>query len=314
MNATNALRCGGLLAIPMLRRAAFTAVLNLCLTGAVVAEPSRALTPIYTGLVYPEGPIFDGPTLLFTDMKLGAVLQYDGHAVSRVWSDPSCGPTALAPLHGSEWLIACHLTHELAFLDLHDLAAPKQLARTPFRRPNDMYAGAHGVYVSRSGEFAASAPITGEVWLVKAASDQQQVARRIHYANGVAVTRDGKFLLVDEHLEHRVWRYPINPDGTLGERTLAFDVESVIGDRASPLDGPDGIEPARDGSFYVAIYGRGMILHVAAGGTLIERFTANGYPKLTNMALTPDESGLYAVSSMADEQAGALFYVDLKAH
>lgn len=298
----------------MLRLPAVAALTLSMLVLPATAEPSRELTPIYAGLIYPEGPIFDGNTLLFTDMKLGSVLRYDGTNVSPVWSDPDCGPTALAPLPSGRWLVACHLTHELVFLDLHDLAAPKLMARVPFRRPNDMYPSPNGAYVSRSGEFSASAPITGEVWLVRAPDDQQQVLRHVHYANGVAVTRDGKYLLVDEHLEHHVWRYPIKPDGSLDERTLAFDVEDVIGSHASPLDGPDGIEPARDGSFYVAIYGRGMILHVSANGVLIERFYADGYPKLTNMALTPDESGLYAVSSMADEHAGALFYIDLKAH
>ncbi len=296
----------------MFRLSAIAALTVLALGLSASAEPVRELKPIYNGLIYPEGPIFDGPILLFTDMKLGAVMQYDGKRVTPVWSDPNCGPTALAPLPSGLWLAACHMTHELAFLDLHDLAAPKLVARTPFRRPNDMYAGKDGVYVSRSGEFDPRAQITGEVWLVRSPDLQQLVATHIHYANGVAVTRDGKYLLVDEHLEHHVWRYPIKPDGTLGDRTLAFDVETVIGPDASPLDGPDGIEPARDGSFYVAIYGRGMILHVAADGGLIERFTASAYPKLTNMALTPDESGLYAVSSMADEHAGALFYIELK--
>ncbi len=299
----------------MLRTPALAALAVLVAAAPAAAEELRQLTPIYNGLVYPEGPIFDGKTLLFTDMKLGSVFRYDGAGhVTPVWSHPGCGPTALAPVPSGQWLVACHLTHELVFLDLHDLSAPKLIARAPFRRPNDMYPSPHGAYVSRSGEFSAGAPVTGEVWLVRASDNQQQVVRRLRYANGVAVTRDGKFLLVDEHLAHRVWRYPIQPDGSLAERTLAFDVEDVIGTRASPLDGPDGIEPARDGSFYVAIYGRGMILHVSANGVLIERFYADGYPRLTNMALTPDESGLYAVSSTADESAGALFYIDLKVH
>ena len=47
-------------------------------------------------------------------------------------------------------------------------------------------------------------------------------------------------------------------------------------------------------------------------GRLSERFTAENYPKLTNIALTPDERGLYAVSSTADERIGALFYIELK--
>ena len=286
----------------------------LAAASPAAAEPVHAMAPVYGGLIYPEGPIFDGNTLLLTDMKLGAVLRFEGNSASPVWSDGRCGPTSLARLPSGLWLVACHLSHELAFLDLHDLNAAKLIARTPFRRPNDMYAGAAGVYVSRSGEFDPAAAITGEVWLVRTPDDQRRVESQIHYANGVTVTRDGRDLLVDEHLEHRVWRYPLQPDGSLGARSLAFDLAPVLGPGAEPLMGPDGIEPAADGSYFIAVYGAGMVLHVDRGGALIERFTTPGYPKLTNVALTPRESGLYAVSSMSDEHAGALFYVDLPRH
>jgi len=297
-----------------------TLALGLVLAGALaaaspaMAEPVHAMARVYGGLIYPEGPIFDGDTLLLTDMKLGAVLRFASNRASPVWSDDRCGPTALARLPSGLWLVACHLSHELVFLDLHDLTSAKLVARTPFRRPNDMYAGPHGVYVSRSGEFDPAAPITGEVWLVRSPTDQRRVESRIHYANGVAVTRDGRDLLVDEHLEHRVWRYPLQSDGSLGARTLAFDLAPVLRPGAPPLTGPDGIEPAADGSYYIAAYDAGMVLHVDRGGMLIERFTTPGYPKLTNIALTPGETGLYAVSSLSGEQAGALFYVDLPGH
>ena len=280
------------------------------LAGPAAAEPVHVMTPVDTSLVYPEGTIFDGNVLLLADMKRGGIFRFNGGSVSAVWRDDQCGPTSLAPLPSGLWLVACHLTHEVVFLDLSDLGAPREIARTPFRRPNDMYAGHDGVYVSRSGEFEPDAPITGEVWLVRTPADQRRVESGIHYANGVAVTHDGRYLLVCEHLEHRVWRYPIKAQGSLGERALAFDLTSVLPTLA-PLEGPDGIEPARDGSFYVAVYGRGMVLHVSAAGMLLERFTTPGYPKLTNIALTPGETGLYAVSSMADERAGAVFYIDL---
>jgi hypothetical protein len=55
-----------------------------------------------------------------------------------------------------------------------------------------------------------------------------------------------------------------------------------------------------------------MILHVDASGDVIGSLVTPSYSKVTNVALTPDGTGLYAVASNATETEGALFYIDLK--
>ena len=277
-----------------------------------VPAQAREMTKVYDQLRYPEGPVFDRQNLLIADMLMGAIFRYERGAVTPALSDDNCGPTSLAKLPSGHWLASCHLTHELIFFDVRDPGPAYLIARETMIRPNDMSAGAAGVYVSESGEFNSSAPITGKIWLVKGPHDKQLVADNIHYANGVAVTADGHALLVCEHLARRVWRYPIKPDGTLGARTLAFDVGKVLSNPIAPLTGPDGIEAAPDGSFYVAINGRASIMHIAADGHVIETYETPGYPFTTNVVLMPDGRGIYAVSNRNGPQAGALFYIDLK--
>jgi sugar lactone lactonase YvrE len=275
--------------------------------GGLVLGPDIA--PIYTDLVYPEGLVFDGKILMFTDMKLGAVLRMVGGTPTPIWRDARCGPTSLAKLPSGLWLVACHLSSELVVLDLTFDTTPKVAARFRFSRPNDMYAGPHGVYVSRSGEFSRSALSTGEVWLVRGPYEMRRVASRIRYANGVAVTRDRHGLLVSEHFEGRVLRYPILADGTLGARTVVYS--GRVPD-SGPLAGPDGIEPAPDGSFYVAWYWAGTILHIGGNGGVNWGLFTPGYRKVTNIALTPDGKGLYAVATNDDETKGALFFANLQ--
>ncbi|MGQ0740829.1 MAG: SMP-30/gluconolactonase/LRE family protein [Alphaproteobacteria bacterium] len=292
---------------PLARRG-LLCVLLLSLSAPVHA---REMTKIYDDLLYPEGPVFDGKNLLFADMLRGAILRYEPRSVAPVFSDESCGPTSLARLPSGQWLAACHLAHEIVFFELRVARRPYLVARERLHRPNDMSAGAVGIYVSESGEFDPRAPVSGKVWLVQKHGVKRVVAEDLHYANGVAVTPDGRFLLVSEHLARRVWRYPIDADGSLGVRTLAFAFASSLG-QGEALTGPDGIEPARDGSFYVAVNGRAMVVHVSMSGNLLETFETSGYAYTTNVVLTPDETGLYAVANRRSPRpGGALFYVKL---
>jgi sugar lactone lactonase YvrE len=282
------------------------------------------MKPIYVELAYPEGLVFDGSSLLLTDMKLGSVYRMDGKVPKSIWTDPRCGPTALAKLPSGLWLIACHSSHELVFVDLADPNHARTVDRRPFRRPNDMHASRLGVYVSRSGEFSADAPVAGEIWLVRSPDDMRRVASGLRYANGVAVTRDGRSLLVSEHLADAVWSYQILPDGELGERT--YETRTLL-PHAKPLQGPDGIEAASDGTFFVAVYRGGTILHVRRNGQSVSQTQAwvpsvcppgtgrqriAECDKITNIALTPDETGIYAVASNETETLGGLFYIDVK--
>lgn len=279
---------------------------------ACAPAQAREMAKIYDRLLYPEGPVFDGQNLLFADMLMGAIFLYGKNSVTPVLSDDNCGPTSLAKLPSGHWLASCHMTHDIVFFDLRYPKPAYLIARERLPRPNDMSAGRAGVYVSESGEFDPAAPASGKIWLVTAPNKKQLVADNIHYANGVAVTADRSALLVSEHLAHRVWRYPIKSDGTLGMRSLAFDVSKALSGTIAPLTGPDGIEAAADGSFYVAINGRGMVVHVSGDGRPIETFETPGYPFTTNVALAPGGNGLYAVSNREEpSQAGALFYIDL---
>jgi gluconolactonase len=276
----------------------------------VTPQPPQ-MRPVYDDLVYPEGLVFDGSTLLFTDMKLGMVFRFDGQSVTALWKDNRCGPTSLAKLPSGLWLVACHHSGELVFLDLSDLNNPRVTAREPFYRPNDMHASVHGVYVSSSGEFDQFAPHTGAVWLIRSPRNRRRVASGLHYANGVAVTKDGHSLLVSEHFPGRVWRFVIRSDGALGERRPAVWLYTSWG-HPLPKEGPDGIETATDGSYFVAYYLTAEVVQVSPDDKMIKTFATHDYPRVTNVALTPDGRGLYAVASNATETKGALFYIDLK--
>jgi gluconolactonase len=136
------------------------------------------------------------------------------------------------------------------------------------------------------------------------------VAEGFHYANGVAVSADGKTLFASEHLERRVLAFDIAADGSLANRRVFVRLDDVEGSdpsRGWEL-GPDGLATDSAGRVYVAEYGAGHFLVVDRDGRLLttitvpERYT-------TAVALSDDEKTLYvtAPDSLYPTRSGAVY-------
>jgi sugar lactone lactonase YvrE len=79
----------------------------------------------------------------------------------------------------------------------------------------------------------------------------------VNFANGLALSPDGRFLYVVETFGHGVFRVPIEDDGSAGPREDVARFPGVL---------PDGIGFAADGSLYVACYEPSMVLRVDPDG------------------------------------------------
>lgn len=89
------------------------------------------------------------------------------------------------------------------------------------------------------------------------------VAGDFRYANGLAVSPDGRHLIVAESFGHRLWRLPIRDDGSLGERTLI--VQFPDGDR------PDGICCDAEGAVWSANATGRVVVRCAPDGQITDR-------------------------------------------
>lgn len=77
--------------------------------------------------------------------------------------------------------------------------------------------------------------------------------------NGLAFTPDESHLYIGDSQERLIWRYRVNPDLSLGERTLFVD------QHADPRRGaPDGMKVDTDGRLWTTGAG-GVSVHTAAG-------------------------------------------------
>jgi sugar lactone lactonase YvrE len=84
----------------------------------------------------------------------------------------------------------------------------------------------------------------------------REVAGGIRFANGVALSPDGKLLYVAETPAGRILAFDIAADGALTGRRVFVQLSDVLA-TSHPLYSPDGIRTDGRGNLFVALYNGG---------------------------------------------------------
>ena len=288
--------------------AIFLAGLVLPATAALAAElPLHAeahyTETVSTGLQFPEGPIFIGDTLYLTDYAASAVLRFVDGRLERIWYQAGCGANGLATLRG-ELLVACYdsgtivrITNTGRTVEMisHDAAGDA------FPSPNDLAVDTRGgVYFSASGD----AFVSGKVFYRAPDGAIEAVADGIHYANGLAVSQDGKRLYLAESQRHRLLAYSIGKNGALSHRAVFSDLQGLLADARHPVITPDGLRLDAEGRLFVGLYDGGGFAVLTADGTLVAKVELPGQHH-ANLALAPDGRSVFVTA--ADEAGDGLF-------
>lgn len=129
----------------------------------------------------------------------------------------------------------------------------------------------------------------------------------VNFPNGMAITPDGKRLLVADSLDQCIHAFALDADGTLSDRTCFA---------ALPGEMPDGICLDASGAVWVAVHGR--VLRVAEGGIVLDEVdmgstlgTAVALGGADGRTLLITASDSYDRSVMAGNPTGRLFTVQV---
>jgi sugar lactone lactonase YvrE len=269
-------------------RAAAALVLCLCLlaASASAAEPERSSWDAS----YPEGPIWVGERLLYAEMPLHRVVEWKDGQRRDFWSEPGCGPTAIAQFRDTQFIVLCHFQGKLVHLDGNGRKIGEFAAAAngePLRDPNDCHIdGRGGVFFTDPGIFQKGSPATGKVYHLNAAGRMVKLLDGMQYTNGIAVDFPRKRLLVSEHLARKVWQFQLGADLAISDRKVFLDVDRYLNEAeiAYAETGPDGIEVDREGNTFIPVYGSGKMMVVAANGTVSKVPVAMKY--VTNIAVS----------------------------
>jgi len=211
------------------------------------------------GLGIPESPRWHEGRLWFCnwiDRQVVAV-DLEGQAEVMVTRDPASYPMG----YSIDWL------PNGALLTTGDKVRRQEpdgsMAVYAEQSANEIVVDARGhAYVNGAdfGDFAAGKPPEpGYIKLVTPDGQLRQVADDIHFPNGMAITPDGRRLIIAESFAGRLTAFDIDADGGLsGRRVFAEGL------------GPDGICTDAEGAVWVSAGGF-SVARVAEGGEVLQR-------------------------------------------
>lgn len=285
--------------------------------GANLIDSNAAIENLAGGFSWTEGPVYiaDGDYVLFSDIPANSIMKWkEGQGVST-YLHPSgyTGDSAYAPKNepGSNGLILdkngrlvlCqHGDRRIARMKAK-LNDPKPVFETVadkyngkrFNSPNDAVYHPNGnLYLTDppygltdgDKDKARELDIHG-VYLVRPNGKVELVNSDIKFPNGIAVTPDGKALLVGySNPENRVWmKYDLNDQGLASNKSVFYK----IGDDEKAEGAPDGMKISKKGYLYASGPGGVWIIN-PAGKPVARIYTGQA---TSNTALSSDEKMLY---------------------
>ncbi|HEY0772961.1 MAG TPA: SMP-30/gluconolactonase/LRE family protein [Nocardioidaceae bacterium] len=223
-------------------------------------------TVLASGLAMGESPRWHEDRLWVCDWMAGEVLSFDEAGDRRVERTVAGAPFSIDWLPDGRLVATSGGTRQV----LREQADGSLERYGPLDALwNEVVVDGHGnTFVNEIGfdMMSGAPPATGTVAVVRPDGSMRQVADDLWFPNGMAVTTDGRTLIVAESYAGRLSAFDIGPDGGLGNRR----VWAELGEAA-----PDGICVDADGAVWYADVPHGRCVRVREGGEVLATVEAD---------------------------------------
>jgi gluconolactonase len=273
--------------------------------GNPLPSPTLTATKIKDGFNFLEGPTWDAATqtLLLTNMRDGTgsqnvqpsdILRFTPSTGTFVTFIANAGSNGLAISRDGTSIFAA--THDQRSLSAYNLATKQRTTIAAnyqgrlFNSPNDVTVAANGTVYFTDPDFQrANRPdqMAGKTSVFRVTNGVVTlIDDTIREPNGIELSPDGKTLYVGGNATGKVYKYPVNPDGSTGPRS----------DFAS-LGGTDGGTVDCAGNVYQITYGDGKVHVYSPAGQSLGTISAGR--NATNIAFGgADRTTLYITSGI----------------
>jgi gluconolactonase len=259
------------------------ALIDQCSSHYQAAERD-SLKLINDKLLFLEGPTWSvtDQAFYFSEMNFSGsqltgpdanIYQYKLNDKPTLWLSHSGSNGLLAD--GNDLYVLKHSDRSVSRINLStqkQTVVVNQFNGKPFNSPNDISRHSNGgIYFSdpdwQLSERKNELNSTSVFWLP--AQGTLVEIDQLNKPNGIVLSPDEKWLYVGDYSNH-IYRYPVNDDGSVGQRHPFIDV-----------DGPDGITIDCAGNLYVASHSQGKLQIYSPEGLLYQSITVA--PQITNM-------------------------------
>jgi sugar lactone lactonase YvrE len=224
-----------------------------------VSEPEVLME----GVVFGESPRWHDGRLWFSDWGAHQVIALDPGGSHQVMATVASFPMCIDFLPDGRLLVVDSAQRRLLRLEPGgSLAQHADLCPVSDKPWNDIVADGRGnAYVNTIGfDFPGGQFAPGLVAFVTPDGTVAQVGGDLAFPNGMAITPDGRTLVVAESYANRLTGYDIGSDGSLGNRRVWAQ---------TPGDHPDGICLDAEGAVWYADVGNKHCVRVREGGAVL---------------------------------------------
>ena len=262
-------------------------------------------TPVAAPIVFGEGPRWHDGAFWFSDIGAGAVFRISptaagegaragaaANAPEKIIDVPG-RPSGLGWLPDGRLLVVSMHEHRLMRLDASGLALHADLSKWCGGDANDMVVDAQGrAYVGNIGFELERQPIEPRsTSLVRVDPDgsARAVASDLMAPNGMAITPDGRTLIVGESGAACLTAFDIDAAGDLSNRRVFAPLE--------PGGAPDGLCLDAEGAIWVASPTTRAFLRIREGGEITDRLPTGERHAIACMLGGADRRTLYLITA-----------------
>ena len=220
------------------------------------------------GLVFPEGPRWRGDRLYFSDIYGGKVMSVDLCGRSETVATMAM-PSGIGWTPEGEMLVVSMEMPPYLLTVAGGAGTPAidlgSVARWPCNdvvidRQGTAYIGQLGFDILPDGS-AAAPPQDAPLIAVGSDGPRPASADMLACGNGMAITADGRTLIVAETFASRITAFSIAEDGSLIDRRLFAQLDDM----------PDGLCLDAEGAIWAAVLQTGRFIRVVEGGDVIDQ-------------------------------------------
>jgi sugar lactone lactonase YvrE len=283
--------------------------------------------PIAEGLYVPEGLRWTGGEIVYGDILTARVATIDRTGATQLKGQFDGPCSGLGTLADGTTLVSLMKDRRIERIGRDGLLSTHaDLSRLDYDYINDMVTDAAGrayvdalrthlqwfdpepgpdgtlIYRYRNDQGPAGDAPIDDLVLVEPDGSARVAARDLAGPNGLALSADGRTLIVAEWRASRLTCFPVNADGSLGPREHFADTPG----------GPDGICLDVGGAVWVALPGSARCVRVARGGEILAEVAVTGRRATSCVLAGPGRRTLYITTDeMPTLNRGRIEVVDV---
>lgn len=238
-------------------------------------------TVLVDTLRFPESPRWHVGQLWCCDFFTSRVVQIGPNGAVRTVLALDDLPAAIGWAPAGQLLVVSGANRRLLRLDADGLAEVADLTALVAHPCNDMVVDGQGrAYIGSLGfDFGEpdAAPAPGPLLRVDLDGAAHVVAEGLAFPNGMALTPDGRTLIVAESYGARLTAFSVAPDGALTQRRTWAQFDDTQSFETGRIT-PDGICLDAEGAIWLACPTTRVLLRVREGGSVAERVSLTTIP------------------------------------